>query len=255
MVQWPWAIAIFILSMIIFNYLLLLFGKYKKKFSGKGKSTWKKLRHNISRDSLLVVHCYFFFFIYSFRAHSLLHEWLCVSGTLQQWRHASSLLPAHANRSLYFFFLFLCYTQLAVSLTFTKSKADTFLNMYILSFIFLFFLSLFFFFAFLSSLKIETRAIDGCVQHRWKKGGDTLCSLIQKSPRGHCTLCVSLSRDNFDGTSERELMWNDASSICTKRHLLGNPFDRILVIIYYRALFLSLFFHLFYNASEWVHRR
>lgn len=143
-VQWPWAMAIFILSMIIFNYLLLLFGKYKKKFSGKGKSTWKKLRHNISRDSLLVVHCYFFFFIYSFRAHSLLHEWLCVSGTLQQWRHASSLLPAHANRSLYFFFLFLCYTQLAVSLTFTKSKADTFLNMYILSFIFLFFLSLFF---------------------------------------------------------------------------------------------------------------
>lgn len=60
-VQWPWAIAIFILSMIIFNYLLLLFEKYKKKFSGKGKSTWKKLRHNISRDSLLVVHCYFFF--------------------------------------------------------------------------------------------------------------------------------------------------------------------------------------------------
>lgn len=128
--------------------------------------------------------------------------------------------PAHCNnddtRRLYyrltqidlytFFFLFLCYTQLAVSLTFTKSKADTFLNMYILSFIFLFFLSLFFFFAFLSSLKIETRAIDGCVQHRWKKGGDTLCSLIQKSPRGHCTLCVSLSRDNFDGTSERELM-------------------------------------------------
>lgn len=66
--------------------------------------------------------------------------------------------PAHCNnddtRRLYyrltqidlytFFFLFLCYTQLAVSLTFMKSKADTFLNMYILSFIFLFFLSLFF---------------------------------------------------------------------------------------------------------------
>lgn len=51
---------------------------------------------------------------------------------------------------LFFFLLFLCYTQLAVSLTFTKSKADTFLNNVIYSlFIILFFLS----FSFLSSLK------------------------------------------------------------------------------------------------------
>lgn len=66
---------------------------------------------------------------------------------------------------------------------------------------------------------------------------------------------IQLSRDNFDGTSERELTWNDASSICTKRHFLDNPFDRILVIIYYyRALFFSLFLSLFSFTFLIMHR-
>lgn len=84
-VQWPWATAIFILSMIIFNYLLLLFGKYKKKFSGKGKSTWKKLRHNISRDSLLVVHCYFFFF------HLFVSGTQFIAWMIMRFRHIATM--------------------------------------------------------------------------------------------------------------------------------------------------------------------
>lgn len=113
----------------------------KRNFQGKENQRGRNLETTSveTRSSWFII---IIFFIYSFRAHSLLHEWLCVSGTLQRQDDIYRLHYRLTQMDLYtffFFLLFLCYTQLAVSLTFTKSKADTFLNMYILSFIFHFF--------------------------------------------------------------------------------------------------------------------
>lgn len=124
----------------------------KRNFQGKENQRGRNLDTTSAetRSSWFIIIFFFFSFI------RFGHTIYCMN---------DYAFPAHCNnddtRRLYyrltqmdlytfFFFLFLCYTQLAVSLTFTKSKADTFLNNVIYSlFIILFFLS----FSFLSSLK------------------------------------------------------------------------------------------------------